>query len=124
MSSGWLHRKISSYIERQQRQVDGSEIKVVGRNLYQAAKSRRPDIKLHNYDESVDQLMREKLAALRKCRDSAQVDRCLEALKKSLKKEQNIMTACVACARANVTKGEMRRAFTEALGRWRSPIYS
>ena len=124
VSSGWLHRKISSYIERQQRQVDGSEIKVVGRNLYQAAKSRRPDIKLHNYDESVDQLMREKLAALRKCRDSAQVDRCLEALKKSLKKGQNIMTACVACARANVTKGEMRRAFTEALGRWRSPIYS
>jgi methylmalonyl-CoA mutase N-terminal domain/subunit len=68
--------------------------------------------------------MRERLTALRKSRDNAQVARTLEALKVALKKGQNVMAACAACARANVTEGEMRRAFTEALGRWRSPIYS
>jgi methylmalonyl-CoA mutase N-terminal domain/subunit len=123
VSSGWLHKKISGYIERQQRQVDAGDINVVGRNLYQA-KTKMPDIKLHNYDESVGQLMRERLAALRKSRDNAQVNKTLEALKAALKKGQNVMAACVACARANVTEGEMRRAFAEALGRWRSPIYT
>jgi len=123
VSSGWLHRRISRYIEKQQRQVDAAEIKVVARNYYRAAKTRMPDIKLHSYDESVGQLMRDKLDALRKHRDNVQVASCLEALKTALKKGQNAMAACVACARANVTEGEMRRAFAEALGHWRSPIY-
>jgi methylmalonyl-CoA mutase N-terminal domain/subunit len=123
VSSGWLHHKIRRYIEKQQQMVDELAIKVVGRNYYRAVEPKIPDIKLHNYDEVVGQQMKDKLVALRKYRDSRQVTKCLEILKVALKKGQNTMAACAACADANVTEGEMRRVFAEALGQWRSPIY-
>jgi hypothetical protein len=34
------------------------------------------------------------------------------------------MAACVECARADVTVGEMRRAFVKAFGLWKTPIFA
>ncbi|MEE8204994.1 MAG: acyl-CoA mutase large subunit family protein [Dehalococcoidales bacterium] len=123
VSSGWLHQKISRYIERQQRMVADGDIKVVGRNYYRAAEPKMPDIEVHHYDDAVGRRMRDGLAGLRRHRDNRQVTSCLGALKKACKKGGNVMAACVDCARAGVTEGEMRRAFAEALGQWQSPIY-
>ncbi|GAI11458.1 unnamed protein product, partial [marine sediment metagenome] len=35
----------------------------------------------------------------------------------------NVMEYTLECARADVTEGEMRRAFVEAFGSWKPPIY-
>jgi (2R)-ethylmalonyl-CoA mutase len=67
--------------------------------------------------------MRDKLAALRQRRNKKQVIKTLEALKQACRSDGNVFAACVDCARADVTEGEMRRAFTDAMGTWSAPGY-
>jgi len=123
VASGWLHRRIAGYIERQHKMVADGDIKVVGGNYFRAAEPKIPDIWVHQYDDSVGQRMRAKLTSLRRRRDQGQVTKCLDGLKTACQKGGNVMAACVDCARADVTEGEMRRAFVDALGRWSAPSY-
>jgi methylmalonyl-CoA mutase N-terminal domain/subunit len=67
--------------------------------------------------------MRDKLARLRKNRDNTKVDKALKALVEACKNGKNVMEYTVECARADVTEGEMRRAFIEAFGSWKPPLY-
>jgi methylmalonyl-CoA mutase N-terminal domain/subunit len=123
VADGWLHKKVAAYIEAQQKQLDEGQIKVVGRNYHRAADPKMPEIAVHHYDEATGQQMRDKLAALRQRRNKSQVIKTLEALKQACRSDGNVFAACVDCARADVTEGEMRRAFTDAMGTWSAPGY-
>jgi len=123
VASGWLHRKAAKYIEREQQMITSGDIKIVGRNYYRAADLKEPEIWVHEYDEKLAQAMRDKLASLRMRRDNEKAGATINALKEACKRGDNVMAACVECARADVTEGEMRRAFTDAFGMWKSPIY-
>jgi len=67
--------------------------------------------------------MRDILARIRQRRDNEKASNCLNALKQACKRGDNVMDYTLECARADVTEGEMRRAFVEAFGLWKSPIY-
>jgi len=123
VASGWLHNKVTRHIQREQKKIADGEIKVVGRNYFRAPDLKMPDVWVHEYDESIGQAMRDKLARIRERRDSEKVARALNALKEACRGDGNVMAACVDCARVDVTEGEMRRAFVEAFGLWKSPIY-
>jgi methylmalonyl-CoA mutase N-terminal domain/subunit len=123
VADGWLHKKVAAYIETQQKQIDEGQIKVVGRNYHRAADPKMPEIAVHHYDEATGQQMRDKLAALRQRRNKNQVFKTLEALKEACRNDGTVFAACVDCARADVTEGEMRRAFTDAMGTWSAPGY-
>lgn len=103
--------------------ISDGEIKVVGRNYFRAPDLKMPEVCVHEYDENLGRQMRDKLARIRKNRDNAKANNSLKALKEACKRGDNVMAACLECARANCTEGEMRRAFTEAFGLWKSPIY-
>jgi len=123
VASGWLHNKVAKYIQREQQMVASGEIKVVGRNYFRAPDLKMPKVWVHQYDESLGKAMRDKLARIRQQRDNEKASNCLSALKKACKRGDNVMDYTVECARADVTEGEMRRAFVEAFGLWKSPIY-
>ena len=123
VTSGWLHTKITRHIEKEQRMIADGEIKVVGRNYFRAPDLKMPDVWVHEYDENLAQQMRDKLARLRQHRDNEKAGNALNALKEACKRSDNVMAACVECARADCTEGEMRRVFSDAFGLWKSPIY-
>jgi len=123
VASGWLHNKVTRHIQREQKQIADGEIKVVGRNYFRAPDLKMPDVWVHEYDEQIGQEMRDKLARIRERRDGEKAANALNALKEACKSGGNVMAACVDCARVDVTEGEMRRAFVEAFGLWKSPIY-
>ena len=123
VASGWLHNKVTRHIQREQKRIADGEIKVVGRNYFRAPDLKMPDVWVHEYDERIGKTMRDKLARIRQRRDNEKASNALNALKEACKRGDNVMAACVDCARADVTEGEMRRAFVEAFGLWKSPIY-
>ncbi|MBM4432687.1 MAG: methylmalonyl-CoA mutase [Chloroflexi bacterium] len=124
VTNGWLHRKAAQFIGREQKMIADGTIKVVGRNYYRAPDLKLPDIWVHEYDEKLAQAMRDKLARLRMRRDNEKASNSIKALIAACKRGDNVMAACLECARADVTEGEMRRAFVEAFGRWKSPIFA
>ncbi len=56
-------------------------------------------------------------------RDNAKASQAIKALVEACKNGKNVMEYTVACARADVTEGEMRRAFIDAFGSWKPPLY-
>ena len=123
VTSGWLHHKVIRHIEREQRMIADGQIKVVGRNYHRDPNLKMPDVWVHEYDEKINREMGDKLAKLRQRRDNQKVSRCLKALVEACRRGDNVMEYTLECARADVTEGEMRRAFIEAFGLWKPPIY-
>lgn len=123
VANGWLHRKVAEHIQREQKMIADGVIKIVGRNYFRAPDLKMPEIWVHEYDDNVGKAMRDKLASLRQRRDNEKASNSLNALKEACKRGDNVMEYTVECARADCTEGEMRRAFVEAFGLWKSPIY-
>ena len=124
VTGGWLHNKVTRHINREQKMIDNGEIKVVGRNYFRAPDLKLPEVSVHEYDEKIARQMWDKLARIRQQRDNEKASSCLEALKQACKRGDNVMQYTLECARADVTEGEMRRAFMEAFGAWKPPIYA
>lgn len=122
VESGWLHRKIVKFIEHEHRMIEKRESKVVGRNIYKATEIELPAIEVSTYREEVTQQMQARLQRLRQTRDNEKVSSCLKAIVAASKRGDNVTYYTLAAARAGATGGEMRRAFTEAFGKWKPPL--
>ncbi len=123
VASGWLHRKASEFIQREQQMIADGTIKVVARNYFRDPDLKMPEIWSQEYDEKLGKAMIDKLSRLRMRRDNEKAGNAINALVGACKNGDNVMAACVECARADVTEGEMRRAFTDGFGKWNSPIF-
>jgi len=123
VASGWLRNRVIRHIEREQRMITDGEIKVVGRNYYRAPDLKMPEVVVHEYDEEIGRQMRDKLARLRQRRDNEKASNAIEALKEACRRGDNVTQYTLECARADVTEGEMRRAFVEAFGSWKQPTF-
>ena len=121
IESGRLHAKIADFITRENRAMEKGEIKVVGRNIY-PTKEPEPKIEVSVYREEVDRQRKAMLQRIRDTRDNEKVSNCLNALVQAGKRGENVTYYTLEAARANATEGEMRRAFTEAFGRWKPPM--
>jgi len=124
VDKGWLHEKVSKNIQAEQQMMEDGTIKIVARNYFRDPNLKLPEIWVKEYDEKLAKEMADKLARVRSKRDNDKAQSTLKALVDAKKSGANVMQLCVECARANVTKGEMRRAFVEAFGLWKTPIYS
>jgi methylmalonyl-CoA mutase, N-terminal domain len=123
VSNGWLHNKASRHIQQEQKMIDDGTIKVVARNYFRDPNLDMPEIWVKEYDPKLAKSMADKLARVRAKRNKKKADTTIKSLVSACKNGGNVMAACVECARADVTVGEMRRAFVEAFGLWKSPIF-
>jgi len=124
VDKGWLHEKVMKYIQAEQAMIEDGTIKVVARNYFRDPNLKMPEIWVKEYDQKLADAMSAKLARIRSSRDNEKAQAALKALEDAKNSGENVMKLCVECARADVTKGEMRRAFIKAFGSWKSPIYS
>ncbi|MDO9559155.1 MAG: methylmalonyl-CoA mutase family protein [Syntrophales bacterium] len=124
VDSGWLHNKASRFIQREQKMMEDGTIKIVARNYFRDPNLEMPEIWVKEFDPVLAKAMADKLARVRSKRNNEKADNTIDALVDACKKGGNVMAACVECARADVTVGEMRRAFVKAFGLWKTPIFA
>ncbi|MCK4783319.1 MAG: methylmalonyl-CoA mutase [Desulfobacteraceae bacterium] len=122
IESGQLHRKVSSYLYNQHKDIENGDIKIVAYNRYKS-NSVSPPINVFRSPKGVEKRQREKLATLRLSRDNKQVKVALLALKEACRKGENILPYSVACARARCTEGELFKVFKEVFGLWKPPAF-
>ena len=123
VDTGWLHKKVTAYIRRDNDMVEQGEIKIVGRNYAKAADVQSPAIDVFRYPKGVAVKRQQKLAKLRGKRDNERVEMCLKELHDACKREENILPYSIEAARANATEGEIAKVFKKAFGLWKPPLY-
>lgn len=120
IESGLLHRKISAYFYKQQKEIEKGDIKIVAYNRH-LSQVVPPPISVFRYPDGVEERQREKLVKLRCSRDNDRAISALEALKEACRKRENILPLSIACAHARCTEGELFKVFKEAFGLWKPP---
>jgi len=94
--------------------IDSGERIVVGLNKFQAETEEKYDPLRVDPQIEVDQ--RARLTDLRARRDQAQVDACLEALKKAAEGTDNVLYPLKEALKALATVGEVSNALREVWG--------
>ena len=120
VDSGFFRREIAEAAFAQQRELDAGRKLVVGMNAFQ-----QPDekpIETLSIEETVEG---EKVAALRRLkqqRNSSDVSRTLDDLRRAAGDERNLLEPLIVAARARVTVGETMNALAEVFGRHTAAI--
>jgi methylmalonyl-CoA mutase len=115
--------KIEEAAARTQARIDSGQQPVVGVNLYRDFPQEDiPVLKVDNEEVRKQQL--QQLAELKKNRDSRKAEESLKRLTQSAGSGDNLLAACVDCARHQVTLGEMSQALENVFGRHQAQIQS
>jgi len=121
LETGWLQRKIAESAARQQWEIEQHRRVIVGVNEFVTDEPELtiPLLKIGNTDEE----QRERLAHLRKTRDTALVERRLNELREAAKNNANMMPHILDAARAYCTLYEIRAAMEDVFGAYREPVF-
>ena len=95
---------------------------VVGVNRYREPEPEDPPIPLHSVDPRTEQLQKERLARVKRERDSARVGKLLNELRDVARTDENLMPITVECVRAHASLGEIVNALKDVFGLYREPI--
>jgi methylmalonyl-CoA mutase, N-terminal domain len=122
VESGWLHRQISSYNLKHQKDIESGKYKVVGVN-YMASEDKdgSRDIEVFEYPETMSRQMAN-LQQLRKERDNEKVDSCLKILGEKCHSKENLYPYTINAVKNHVTLGEIADVFRQEFGLWPFPL--
>ncbi|MFQ5913210.1 MAG: methylmalonyl-CoA mutase [Nitrospinota bacterium] len=118
---GWAQREIHEAAYQHQRAVESKDRIVVGVNAYQedGADEKGSPAKVLRIDSAIESAQKEKLARLRKERDSGAVVRTLAAIEKAARGSDNLMPPILEAVRAYATVGEIADAMRRVFGEYR-----
>ena len=124
IDTGLPKMRIEEAAARRQAHIDSGEEKILGLNQYNLEKEDPIDI-LDIDNTAVREAQIARLEKLRANRDQAEVDRCLEAITKSVETgEGNLLELAVEAARARASLGEISDAVEKVSGRHKAIIRS
>lgn len=106
IAQGWPKLRIEEAATRRQARVDQLEDVVVGVNKYVADDSETVEV-LDIDNSKVRQAQVRRLEETRARRDNDAVEGALDALGRAAMSDQNLLSACIAAARARATVGEI-----------------
>ncbi len=95
---------------------------VVGVNQFREEEPEEPTIPLHALDPRTEQIQKERLARVKRERDSARVARLLDELRQVARADENLMPITIECVKAYATEGEIVNALKDVFGLYREPI--
>jgi methylmalonyl-CoA mutase N-terminal domain/subunit len=95
---------------------------VVGVNKFREEQGEEPTIPLHCVDPKTEKTQKERLARVKRERDSARVAKLLNELQDVARTDDNLMPATIECVRAHATLGEVVNALKDVFGVYREPI--
>jgi methylmalonyl-CoA mutase, N-terminal domain len=120
IEAGFPQSEIAAASYRYQREVECGERVIVGVNRFQ---SDDQPIELLQIDETAGSHQRPKLAALRKRRDRASVQKSLDALKRAAEGTENTMPRILDAVRAYATLGEICDALRGVFGSYQEKAH-
>jgi methylmalonyl-CoA mutase, N-terminal domain len=121
---GYPQKEINESAYQYQRAVERGEKTIVGVNAYGMDGNELGEPNVLFIDESVARLQEERLADLRKRRDSDKAQRALDALRVGAEDAAvNTMPLLIECARADCTLGEMCDALRPVFGEYQEPDF-
>jgi methylmalonyl-CoA mutase N-terminal domain/subunit len=121
LETGWLQRRIAESAARQQWEIEQHRRVIVGVNEFVTDEPALTIPILKIGDTEAEQ--RERLAHLRSTRESARVERSLEALRTAARTDENMMPHILEAARAYCTLYEIRAAMEDVFGAYREPVF-
>jgi methylmalonyl-CoA mutase N-terminal domain/subunit len=119
---GYFQREIARSAMRQQVEIETGERVIVGVNEF-AVEGETLEIPLLKITEEAETRQRERMAALRRDRDEAAVERTLAALRDAAASGENVVPAMLDAVRAYATLYEIRFAMEEVFGAYQEPVF-
>jgi len=121
IESGYFQREIHNSAVTYQHALERHKKSVVGVNCYVEDRDAVPEIDILRIDASVEKGQLERLAELRKKRDSKAVTRELDAVREACRDGSNLLERFVAAAHAYCTLGEIADVLREEFGVYVEP---
>jgi methylmalonyl-CoA mutase, N-terminal domain len=119
---GYFQREIARSAMRQQLEIEGDDRIIVGVNEF-TVEGEELEIPLLKVTEEAEIRQRERMAAMRRDRDQAEVDRTLASLQEAARSGENVIPSMLDAARAYATLHEIRYAMEEVFGAYQEPVF-
>ena len=120
IEKGFPQSEIAAASYRYQREVEAGDRVIVGVNRFQSGEQ---PIEVLQIDETAGRLQQEKLSALRRRRDQAEVQRALDALRRAAEGTENTMPYILNAVRAYATLGEICNALRGVFGTYQEATH-
>lgn len=120
LESGFFLQEAVKGTMEKQRKVSKGEQKIVGVNCFQMEEEPHTVQAFRHNPESWAIAM-ERLEALRKKRDNAEAEKCMDDLRKACETGQNVMPVMMEAVQSFVTVGETGKVFRDVFGTWDPP---
>lgn len=115
---GFPQKEIMNSAYEYQQAVDKKEKIIVGVNAFQMKHEPIPILEI---DDSVAKQQLERLRKIKKTRNSLEVKKKLQDLKKAAEDELNLMPYIIKCVKSYATLGEIMDSLKEVFGEYREP---
>jgi methylmalonyl-CoA mutase N-terminal domain/subunit len=122
IEAGYFQREIGEAAYRYQKELEAKEKFIVGVNEF-VDKDEKIDIPILRIPPEVETRQVERLAALRKKRDNAAVERSLKRIGEAAVTNENLMPVLIEAAENYVTLGEMVEELRKHFGTYEEPVY-
>jgi methylmalonyl-CoA mutase, N-terminal domain len=117
IENGFQMREIAEASARYQREVEQEQRYIVNVNVHEPKEE--SDVETHAVSQEVADEQVKRLKELKERRDNEQVEKCLEAIKKSAEEGENTMYPTIEAVRAYATVQEICDAMKEVYGDYR-----
>ena len=117
IEEGFIQEEIARSAYEYQRQIENNEKIIVGVNKFQVKNDAPvPGFKI---DDSIRTIQIEKLNSLKRNRDNAKVDQCLQSLNDRAMSGENIMPAVIEAVEHKITLGEIADELRGVFGEYK-----
>ena len=116
IETGMPKLRIEEAAARRQARIDQGKDTIVGVNKYQM--DEELDLEVLEVPASVREKQIDRLNQIKASRDSAEVQRCLEALQQTAESGGNLLAAVIPAVRARATVGEVSDTLEKVFGRF------
>ncbi|MBN2599655.1 MAG: methylmalonyl-CoA mutase, partial [Candidatus Thermoplasmatota archaeon] len=117
IEKGFFQREIAESAYRYQKEIDERQRVIVGVNRHQL--DEEPTIPILKMDEKGEERQIRRLQTLRKNRDSSNVQRHLQKLRKAAEGDENLMPFILNCVHSYATLGETCQVLRDVFGEYK-----
>jgi len=122
IASGTIQEAISRQAYARELAIQNGETRKVGVNCYRKEEEAKT-VEFHPYDEENANKQLERLHKVKMKRDSVEVEKCLDRIKRDAQDNLNLMSSVIAAVKAYATVGEMTQTLKDVYGEYDEPIY-
>ncbi len=122
IASGDIQKAISRQAYEREKAIQEGSVPKVGLNCFRKEEEART-VGFHSYNEANARKQIERLKSIRKERDSQQVGKWLEKIKRDARDNANLVPSVIEAVKAYATVGEITKALKDVYGEYEEPIY-